>query len=154
MKPKFLSIVKMVFYVLCFSSLFLPMSYNGHVNEVVFGFNYIIDLMHVGEIKEELYWFFYYFIIFILPPAIEIVFWFLSKKKIVSNVFDIILGTGSSVVMFCFFVTFKKSPIGIFVAMLCQIIIVVIACIDMLGNVFSERNFNSIIDDAKKSKKR
>lgn len=146
MKLKSPSGVKIIFYILCFFTLVLPMNYRWHSSEIIFGFHYISDLFNIGEQKEEVYWFFYYFILYLLPPAIECTVWFLSKRKIFSDVCDIVLGTGSSVLMFCFFVSLKKSPIGIFVAMLCQLVIIALACIDLLSKVFSEQSFNKIID--------
>lgn len=150
MFSKTLKTVKFILYILCFSTLFLPMNYRWHTNEVVLGINYFTDLAKMSESKEELYWFFYYFILFILPSVTQIVFWCFSKKQIWSDIWDIVVGTGSSVVMFCFFVSFRKSPIGVIVAMVCQIVIVAMGCIDLLMKVFSGKYFEDFLESKRK----
>ena len=142
---KSIKYIKLVLYILCFSSLALPMNYSGHGGEWIFGISYIVDLFNIGPEKEELYWFLYYFGLFILPVTVEILFWTFSKRGIVSDVFDIMIGTACSALMFCFFISFRRSPAGIMVVIVLQILIVAMGCVGLISKVFSQQSFEDLI---------
>ncbi len=152
---KSIKYIKLVLYILCFSSLALPMNYSGHSGQWVFGINYIVDLFNIGPENEELYWFLYYFGLFILPVVAEILFWTFSKRGIVSDIFDILIGTACASLMFCFFISFRKSPAGIMAVIVLQILIVTMGCVGLITKIFSQRSFeNLILNKFEKSRKK
>ena len=142
---KSIKYIKLVLYILCFSSLALPMNYNGHGSQWVFGINYIVDLFSIGPEKEELYWFLYYFGLFILPVVVQLLFWTFSKRGIVSDIMDILIGTACSALMFCFFISFRKSPVGIMVVIVLQILIITVGCAGLISKIFSQQSFDDLI---------
>ena len=135
MMLKSIKYIKLVLYILCFSSLALPMNYSAH-GQWVFGINDVIDLFNIGPEKEELYWFLYYFGLFIAPVAVQLVFWFFSKRGVVSDIMDILIGTACATVMFCFFISFRKSPVGIMAVIVLQILLITMGCAGLVTKYF------------------
>lgn len=142
---KTIKYVKLVLYILCFSSLALPMNFDGYSNSWIFGINYITNLFNMGKAKEEIYWFLYYFMLFIVPVVIQILFWKFSKRGIVSDIVDILVGTACSTVMFCFFISFRNSPAGIMSVIVLQILITTMGCLGLVMKIFSQQSFEALI---------
>lgn len=145
--------IKFILYMLCFTSLVLPMNYNGHTGQWVFGINYFTNLFSMGYAKEELYWFLYYVGLFILPVAVQIVFWKKSSKGIVSDIIDILIGTACATIMFCFFISFKNSPAGIMTVIVLQVLIVAMGCLGLVSKMFLKQSFEELMLIEKNEKK-
>lgn len=150
MNNKTLKNIKLALYILCFASLALPMNFDVHTNNWTFGVNYIFDLFAKNDDKEGLYWFLYYLILYIIPSVAEILFWRFSKKGVISDVFDVIAGTFSATVMFCFYISLKYSPVGIMVVMILQGAVVAIACVRLIMRIFSQDYFNDFTEVMRK----
>lgn len=136
MKLKTLKNIKIALYVLCFASLALPMNFDAHTDKWTFGINYVLNLFSSGADKEGIYWFLYYFILYIMPSSAEIVFCVFSKKGVISDIMDVLIGSVASTVMFCFFISLKHSPAGIMVVMALQATLAAVACARLLVRIF------------------
>ena len=146
MNIKTLNYVKLVMYILCFASLALPMNFDAHTGHWILGINYVINLFSQNGDKEAMYWFFYYLILYIMPSVMEIVFFFLSKRGVISDIFDVLCATVCATVMFCFYISLKHSPVGIIVVMSLQAGVVVIACIRLVVRIFLQNYFDEMTE--------